>query len=81
MCVDSHEELQEAWSALIDAGFPPEAMAVFENVDRVGYAAARGAIREGLGAEKIREVALAREMGEHFRSQYRRARDLARQGR
>ena len=35
MCADSHDELQEAWSALIDAGFPPEAMAVFENVDQV----------------------------------------------
>lgn len=80
MCVDSHDELEDAWRALIEAGFPPEAMAVFENVERVDYAAARGSIREGLGAEKIREVELARELGEHFRNQYRHARDLARRG-
>ena len=81
MCIDSHEELQEAWSARIEAGFPPEAMAAFENVNRVDYAAAPGAIRDGLGSEKIRDVALAREMGQHFRNQHRHARDLARQAR
>ena len=27
MCIDPHDELAEAWRALIEAGFPPEASA------------------------------------------------------
>jgi hypothetical protein len=77
MCVDAHEELTEAWSALEAAQFPPEAMAVFEDVSAVDYAAASGRIREALSGDKIREVRLAKELGDHFRAQYRRAREMA----
>jgi len=77
MCVDAHEELAEAGSALAAAQFPPDAMAVFEDVSAVDYAAASGPIREALGGDKIREVRLAKELGDHFRAQFVRARELA----
>ncbi|MEO7319778.1 MAG: extracellular solute-binding protein [Chthoniobacteraceae bacterium] len=78
MCIDTHEELTEAWSALARAGFPREAMAVFEDVRAVDYAAASGRIREALGGDKIKEVRLAKELADHFRAQYRRAAEMAR---
>jgi hypothetical protein len=69
--------LSAAWKTLIAAEFPPEATAVFSNVDVVDYAAASGRIRDALGPNKIREVELARELSDHFRAQYRRAARLA----
>jgi ABC-type Fe3+ transport system substrate-binding protein len=77
MCIDAHDELSAAWKTLIAAEFPPEATAVFSNVDVVDYAAASGRIRDALGPNKIREVELARELSDHFRAQYRRAARLA----
>ena len=79
MCIDSHDELKEAWSALSAAGFPPEAMAVFEDVSAVNYATASGRIKESLG-DKIKEVQLAKELADGFRAQYRRAAEMARKG-
>jgi hypothetical protein len=81
MCVDCHEELQEAWSALQAAHFPPEAMGVFEDVSVIDYATAKGRIHDALGGDKIREVQLAKELADHFRDQYDRASTLARSGR
>ncbi len=78
MCIDTHEELKDAWSALRAADFPPEAMAVFEDVSAVDHAAASGRIRESLSGDKIREVQLAKELADHFRAQYRRAGEMAR---
>ena len=52
---------------------PPEAMAVFEDVSAVDYAAASGRIREALSGDKIREVQLAKELADHFRAQYQHA--------
>ena len=80
MCIDTHDELVEAWSALIAAGFPPEAAAVFADVSAVDYEAAGGRVREALGPKKIREVQLAKELADGFRAQYRRAAELARAG-
>jgi ABC-type glycerol-3-phosphate transport system substrate-binding protein len=79
MCIDAHEELDEAWAALQAAHFPPEAMRLFEDVSAVDYAAANGRIHDALG-DKIREVQLARELSDHFREQYRRAGEAARSG-
>ncbi len=72
MCIDPHDELKNAWSALRAAGFPPGAMAIFEDVSAVDYAAASGQIREALSGDKIKEVKLAKELADHFRAQYRR---------
>lgn len=81
MCIDAHEELQDAWSALQAAQFPGEATAVFENVSAVDYTAANGRIREALSGDKIKEVQLAKELADHFRAQYARAAALARANR
>jgi ABC-type Fe3+ transport system substrate-binding protein len=81
MCIDPHEELREAWRALIAANFPPQASAVFFDVSKVDYAAASGAIRETLRSpDKIAEVKLAKTLGDSFRAQYLRAAALAREG-
>jgi hypothetical protein len=81
MCIDPHEELREAWRALIAANFPPQASAVFFDVSKVDYAAASGAIRETLRSpDKIAEVKLAKTLGDSFRAQYLRAAELAREG-
>ncbi len=81
MCIDTHEELKEAWHALATAGFPPAAMKTFEDVSAVDYAAASGKMREALGGDKIKEVQLAKELADHFRAQYRQAAAEARAGR
>jgi len=79
--IDPHDELKEAWQALIEAGFPPEATRVFSDMGAVDFAPASGPIREALRSpDKLDEVALARELDEHFRDQYRRAASLARLG-
>jgi len=79
MCIDTHDELTDAWRALIDAGFTPEATAAFSNVAHVDYAAASGRIKDALGPDRrIREVQLAKELADIFRAQYHRATELAR---
>lgn len=81
MCIDPHDEMREAWWALIAANFPPQASAVFFDVSKVDYAAASGLIRETLRSpQKIEEVKLAKTLNESFRAQYRRAAQLAREG-
>ncbi|HRJ72396.1 MAG TPA: extracellular solute-binding protein [Terrimicrobiaceae bacterium] len=80
-CIDSHEEQASAWRALIAAGFPPQATAVFSDVSAVDYAAAKTVIRPALkGSSPLEEVQLAARLGEHFRSQYRKAEQLAKEG-
>lgn len=78
MCIDSHEELQEAWSELQAASSAGEATALFENVSAVDYTAANGRIRDALSGDKIKEVQLAKELADHFRAQYKHAAALAR---
>lgn len=82
LCVDAHREQRAAWRALVAAGFPPEATAAFHDLERVGYDAATGAITSVVRSrDKIAETRLARELGEAFRANYRRAEALARAGR
>ena len=81
MCIDTHEEQTDAWRALIDAGFPPEAKEVFEDVSAIDYVISGSRIREALSGDKIKEVQLAKELADAFRAQYRRAAELARAGR
>jgi iron(III) transport system substrate-binding protein len=87
MCIDTHDELKSAWEALIAArqrtgSFPPEALAAFEDVAAVDYAAAQGSIRKTVGDKnKINEVQLAKDLAAKFRANYRRAAELARAGR
>ena len=80
MCQDSHDELAEAWKAVQDNGFPTEATRTLLDVSRVTYAEASGPIRQAIESkDKILEVRLAKELGDHFRAQYLRAAQLARE--
>lgn len=79
MCLDSHPELTEAWREVIAAGSPSEALAVFSDVSAVNYATASERIKQALRAkDKVEELRLAKELGEHFRAQYARAAEIAR---
>lgn len=87
MCIDTHRELTAAWQALCDAQqrtgkFLPAALASFEDVTAVDYAALTTRIREAVstGSSKITQVQLAKELAAHFRATYRRAGELAREG-
>ena len=81
MCLDSHDEQVAAWRALVAAGFPPEATAVFSDMNAVSYKTAWEKIRPTLsGTNRIGEVQLARELGSQFRAQYRAAEQLAKAG-
>lgn len=81
-CIDSHDEQASAWKALIKAGFPPEATAAFSDVSAISYSAAKNEIRPALrGSTPLDEVQLAARLGDHFRAQYRRAEQLAKEGR
>lgn len=80
--LDTHDEQSTAWQALINAGFPPEATAKFSDLSAVDYAAAQGNIRKVLrSADRIQEVQLAKQLGDHFRAQYKEAAQLAKEGR
>ncbi len=80
-CLDPHEEQSTAWKALIAAGFPPQATATFLDVSAIDYATAKNVIRPALrGSTPLAEVELARNLGEHFRQQYRKATQLAKEG-
>lgn len=82
LCVDSHREQRAAWRALVVAGFPPEAVAAFHDLSRVGYDDVVGPLTAVVRSrDKVAETRLARELGEVFRARYRRAEDLARTGR
>ena len=79
MCIDTHDEQRDAWQALIAANFPPQATAVFMDVSKVDYAAASGPIRQALRSP-IDETRLAKTLDESFAAQYRKAAELAREG-
>jgi iron(III) transport system substrate-binding protein len=82
MCLDSHDEQVAAWKALVASGFPPEATALFSNMDAVDYQEAVEKFRPAFSAaNRTEEVRLARELGEKFRAQYRAAEELAKKGR
>jgi iron(III) transport system substrate-binding protein len=78
MCLDTQPELKRAWRALIEAGMPAEALAVFEDVSVVAYEEAGGRIRTALRSKnKVDEIKLANELGNRFRAQYLRVVELA----
>lgn len=79
MCLDAHVELVRAWKAIAEAGEPPEAMAVLQDLSRVSYDETSGRIKKSLGDKnKVTEIELARELGTAFREQYAKAEALAR---
>src|SRR5690606_2750937 len=81
MCLDTHAELVEAWRAINQAGQPPQAMAVLNDMSLLGYDRMFAVVKPALNSKnKVDEVRLARELGAQLRAQYRRAAELARAG-
>jgi len=79
VCLDAHDELVDAWRAIIAAGMPADALAVLQDMRVVDYAQAGGRIKTVLAArDPIAELRLGRELSNHFRAQYKRAAELAR---
>ena len=77
MCIDSHEEMKSAWEAIIAAGMPEDALAVFQDVSKVSYAIA-GQGDPGLDSkDSMVQAARMKELGEWFRANYREARRIA----
>jgi hypothetical protein len=82
MCLDTHEELAEAWRAIIAAGMPVDALAALQDLSAVNYEATGGRIRAAINSKnKADEIRLAKELGDTFRAQYRRAKALAKAAR
>ncbi len=80
MCLDTQPELKRAWRALADAGMPPEALAVFQDMSAVDYDAVSGRIKAALASKnRVDEINLASELGGEFRRQYLKAAELAAQ--
>lgn len=82
MCLDSGQELHDAWTAICEAGGPeavPEAMAAFEVLPRapepVDWVSSQSVLK------RLDRQLLLREWTAHFRRQYREAARLAREGR
>ena len=81
MAIDPHDELCEAWGALVEAGFPPQATALFDDVSAVDYAKTTADIKPALSsAQKIDQTRLAKRLCDQFREQYRQVTALARAG-
>ncbi len=81
MSLDPHDEQVEAWKTLVAADFPPRATERFSDLSAVSYSQAVETIKPALSsADRIKEVQLAKALGDHFRKQYREAAELARQG-
>ncbi len=80
MAIDAHEELREAWLALIENDFPPEALARFDEISAIDYDTALERLRPVLSTgSRMDQVRLARELGDHFRQQYREVARLAKE--
>ncbi len=77
MCIDSHEELKSSWKALRAAGMPPDALAVFSDMSAVTYRTSGKGDPRFEGSDPLRAAANAAELGEWFRSNYRRAAAIA----
>lgn len=78
MCIDPHDELREAWQAIIRNGMDEKALAAFHDMD----GATLDVIREQVipilkKRDKISEMALSRQLAARFRAHYVRAKALA----
>ena len=80
-CIDVHDEQRNAWAALVDAGMPERATAVFQQTQLISYETTRNSINTVLNSrDKVQEVRLARMKSDQFRGQYLRAFDFAHAG-
>jgi len=80
MCIDPHEEQQQAWREMIQTGMPPRAVAVFSDVKFVSYQNALELAADLNRKDKTVEMKKARELTSVFRHQYERAYQSAKEG-
>ncbi len=77
-CIDAHDELRAAWRALVENDFPPEALALFDEMEGCDYTSAQGRVRETLNqGGAIGQIQLGRDLGEAARARYREVVRLA----
>jgi hypothetical protein len=77
MCIDSHDELKEAWAALIAAGMPADALAVFSDVSSMPYESAGQGDPTLDTKDALAAANRAAELGAIFRANYQKAAELA----
>lgn len=71
MCVDTESELQRAWAALVENGFPPRALARFEEATVLSHERIRAQVALTLAlGEPLAEVALGNQLVREFKAQY-----------
>lgn len=81
MCMETHEELKEAWSSLIRAGFPPRASRIFFDVKFVGYTNVTHELTPKLMTDDPLAIQKRRrDLRESFRKNYRLATEFANRG-
>ncbi len=78
MCIDSHEEMTEAWKVMRQAGMPPDALTIFSDLSRVGYAAVGHGDPAFSGKNTLKTAEHAADLGGWFRSNYLKAAEIAR---
>lgn len=77
MCIDSHEEMKDAWRAMAAAGMPAEAVAVFHDVSKVSYEIAGSGDPSLDSRESMVQAERTKELGEWFRANYREAKRIS----
>ncbi len=81
MCIDSHEEMKSAWKAMVEAGMPEDALAVFTDVSIMPYSKGGKGDPGFDGSDALKTAAHAARIGEWFRNNYRKAEEMARSSR
>jgi ABC-type Fe3+ transport system substrate-binding protein len=82
LCVDPLPELQDAYAALVETGFPAEATALFEDVSAIDYVTVKESIHDVMrSGSAVARVNLTTKLVRHFRDQYLRVTALARAAR
>lgn len=80
LCVDTHEEQQAAWRAIIDANQPERATKIFHDLNSVRYDTTFDYINKIVRSrDKIVETRYARKLGHTIRNNYRLSMKLAEQ--
>ena len=80
MCIDVHDELVEAWQALIEADFPERATHHFHDVAIVSYERTMGEIREQIKSGKqVETLGMRKRLASVFRRNYQQTIRLAAQ--
>ena len=81
MCLESHQEIKDAWQKLADAGMPARATKVFSDTTRVSYQNAMGYIRSQINkGSKLKTAKMGVQLGKYFRKNYKQAGKLSEKG-